>query len=331
VVEQLHRNWFDAAHLWGRIIARLAEGDRKRNSLRTIYNPKSAIQNPKSVMSNLRFNHLFAALLLLSFFSAFVIPPRFTNPARAELGGLFSPVSRPTRAITEMIFSHFHPEIPVDEGSPGAPRSDQTILQENRQLRMQLETLSERFDKLSQLNIDRNVVRDINPLCKPATVTGVDSSGIRESLTISSPSLNILKEDMPVIYQYGLVGKISRAGITAAQVRLITDPGFVVSARISGTPTQGDQMALPLVQGIGHGAMIIRGVSMKDVDHFGLSINDTVLLDDADWPENVQGKRLGRITHIAPEQDAPLFARIQVEPEADLSRLQEVMVMVREK
>jgi hypothetical protein len=90
-------------------------------------------------------------------------------------------------------------------------------------------------------------------------------------------------------------------------------------------------MALPLVQGIGHGAMIIRGVSMKDVDHFGLSINDTVLLDDADWPENVQGKRLGRITHIAPEQDAPLFARIQVEPEADLSRLQEVMVMVREK
>ena len=282
-------------------------------------------------MSNLRFNHVFTALLLLSFFSAFVIPPRFTNPARADLGGLFAPISRPTRAITEMIYSHSHREMPVDEGSPTAPRADETILQENRHLRMELETLSERFDQLRQLVADRNVVLDIDPLCKPAAVTGVDSSGIRESLTISSPSLNILKAEMPVIYEYGLVGKISRAGVTAAQVRLITDPGFVVSARIGQISPQNGQSLQPLIQGVGHGAMVIRSISMKDVNSFKIAINNTVLLDDADWPQNVQGKRLGRITHITPEPDAPLFARIQVEPETDLSRLQEVMVMVKEK
>jgi hypothetical protein len=282
-------------------------------------------------MSNLRFNHVFAALLFLSFFSAFVVPPRFTNPARAEFQGLFAPISRPVRSIAEMVYSHVHRDIPVDEGSPAAPRGDQTLLEENRQLRMALESLSIRFDKLSQLNDDRNEVRDINPLCKPAAVTGVDSSGIRESLSISSPSLNILKQDMPVIYADGLVGKISRAGLTAAQVRLITDPGFVVSARIGRMPTEHVEELQPLVQGVGHGTMVIRSISMKEVERLKITVNNSVLLDDRDWPDNVQGKRIGRITRIAPEQDAPLFARIQVEPETDLLRLQEVMVMVKEK
>jgi hypothetical protein len=267
----------------------------------------------------------------VSFFSAFVIPPRFTNPARGELGGLFAPVSRPVRAITEMVYSHFHPEVGVDDGSLSARRGDATILEENRHLRRELEMLSEKFDNLSKLNNDRNIVRDINPLCEPAAVTGVDSSGIRESLTIGSPSLNILKAEMPVIYQNGLVGKISRAGVMAAQVRLITDPGFVVSARIGGVSAQGTRVPESLVQGVGHGMMVIRGLSMKDVERFAISIGSSVLLDDREWPENVQGERLGRITGILPEQDAPLFARIQVEPDTDLLRLQEVMVMVKEK
>jgi hypothetical protein len=290
-------------------------------------------------MSNLRFNHVFAALLLLSFFSAFVIPPRFTNPARAEFQGLFAPVSRPVRSITEMFYSHLHREIPVDEGSPAGPRAGETILEENRQLRQALEGLSVRFDDLSRLNNDRKQVRDIDPLCKPAAVTGVDSSGIRESLSISSPSLNVLSEGMPVIYSEGLVGKVARAGVAAAQVRLITDPGFVISAQIRGIVKDGEggmaavrvQAPQVLVQGIGHGAMIIRSVSMSDVHRCNISIDDSVLLDDKDWATNVQGKRIGRITRIAPEQDAPLFARIQVQPESDLLRLSEVMVMVKDK
>src|SRR5258707_13987604 len=103
-------------------------------------------------MSSFRFNHVFAALLFLSFFSAFVVPPRFTNPARAELQGLFAPISRPVRSFSGMVYSYLHSEVAVDLGSPMTPRAEQTIVQENQQLRQDLARLTKKFENLSQLN-----------------------------------------------------------------------------------------------------------------------------------------------------------------------------------
>jgi len=52
-------------------------------------------------MSWVRFNHVFAALLILSALSAFVIPERYTTKAQPQLQGLFYPVAKPARAIGE--------------------------------------------------------------------------------------------------------------------------------------------------------------------------------------------------------------------------------------
>jgi hypothetical protein len=290
-------------------------------------------------MSNLRFNHVFAALLLLSFFSAFVIPPRFTNPARAELQGLFAPISRPVRSVSGMVYSHFHPEVAVDLGSPIAPRAEQSIVQENQQLRQDLARLTKKFENLSQLNDDRQEVRDINPLCKPASVTGADSSGIRESLTISAPSMGGLDAGRAVIFAEGIVGKVTRAGLTSGQVRLITDPGFVVIGQIRHLKADQDgkftsvglKELQPLLQGVGHGAMVIRNsISMKQVSDMGIAVNDTIHLADSEWPANLQGSIIGQITRIQANQHAPLFADIQVEPLGNLMQLREVMVMAKE-
>src|SRR4051794_34545975 len=99
-------------------------------------------------MSNLRFNQVFTLLMVVSLLSAFVIPPRFTNPARVELQGLFSPISRPVRAIAGLIYRRVHRDVPVDEGSPATPRPPQTIVEENRQLRTALASLAVKFDHL---------------------------------------------------------------------------------------------------------------------------------------------------------------------------------------
>ena len=61
----------------------------------------------------------------------------------------------------------------------------------------------------------------------------------------------------------------------------------------------------------------------------GIAVNDMVVLDDRDWPANLQGLWLGRITSIHPQPSAPLVADIRVEPVSDLMRLKEVMVMVK--
>lgn len=291
-------------------------------------------------MSNLRFNHVFTALMLVSLFSAFVIPPKFTNPARTEFQGIFSPISRPVRAMAELVYRRVHPDVPVDDGSPTAVRPPETLLQENRQLRLALANLEVKFEQLSQLNADRQLVGgNIRPLCKPATVTGSDSSGLRESLLLSGPMLSGFKNGMPVLFAGGLVGRITGAGFGSAQVQLVTDPASVVLCRIGQYKTDPDgKIALEFiehlqarVQGIGHGAMVIRGnVTMQQVTDLNIAVNDVVLLDDHDWPANLQGYWVGKITAIRPQQNAPLFADMRIEPVSDLMRLREVMVMVKQ-
>ncbi len=282
---------------------------------------------------------LFVALMALSFLSAFVLPPRYTMPVRSQVQGLFAPVSWPTRAIVRPFYRRANPDRPSDDGSPQQPRPTTTVYAENHELRAELATLQVKFDQLSRLNADRQLVGNIFPLCQPATVTGVDSSGVREALKITGVGASAVNR--AVVHGTDLVGKVQTAGLTGAEVRLLTDPGFGFTTRIARyLPDDGGRLRLsivgqlqPLVQGIGHGAMAIRStVSMRQVDELRLAVGDLVVLDDHDgWSPNVQGFCAGRIASINSQANAPIFADIRVEPVADLLRLNEVMVVVRDE
>ena len=136
-----------------------------------------------------------------------------------------------------------------------------------------------------------------------------------------------------------LVGRIVRAGPVGAQVRLVTDPGFVFIARI-GRYVADDTGHLkmefvekihPLVRGIGHNAMTISSnLSTQEVQDAHIQINDLILLDDREWPVNIQGFSVGRIVSIGRQPKSPLLADIRIEPETNLMRLNEVMVMVKD-
>lgn len=298
-----------------------------------------------------RTNHLFAGLMGLAFLTAFVLPARFTTPGQQPgaglLQGLFAPISRPVRALAGWAYRRTHEDPVMDDRSPTAPRPPATVYEENHQLLTALASLQLKFDQLSQLNADRQAVGDIRPLCKPATVTGAEPSGLRESLTISVGLSSAALLNRPVIrgnpsesrLPCDLVGRIVRAGVAGAQVRLITDPNFVLTARIGRYVLQPDghlkmvyvDQLHPLVQGIGHNQMAIRStLSMQQMHDANVEVNDLVLLDDRDWPLNIQGFSVGRIVSINPQPNAPLFAEIRIEPQTDLMRLSEVMVMVKD-
>ena len=284
----------------------------------------------------IRLNHVFFAVMLCSVLTAFVLPPGCTTPVQSGLGGLFSPVSRPSRALAGMIDSRLHHVAATDDGSPGQPRPEATVYQENHELRAALASLEVKFDDLSRLNADRQAVGDIRSLCEPATVTGTDSSGLREGLLITPSSS--FKERFPVVHGTDVVGWIVSAHLTSAQVRLITDPGFSLTAKIGRlvTDPQGHPAMEfipdlhPLVHGIGHGQMAVSStVSMELAKSKNISANDLVVLDDNEWPHNLQGFSVGRIASIRPQQNAPLFADIRIEPAEALMRLSDVMVMIR--
>ena len=77
--------------------------------------------------------------------------------------------------------------------------------------------------------------------------------------------------------------------------------------------------------------MIVRGLTMEDIRKAEVAINDWVILSEPDWPLDLQGQPLGKVVKIIPRPDAPLFAQIRIEPQQNLSRLREVMVVTKER
>jgi cell shape-determining protein MreC len=302
----------------------------------------------------LRSTHRFYGLLGLSFLTAFVLPAKYTTPGFQQLQGVFAPVSRPVRGVAGWAYHRLHRTEVVDDQSPAVPRPAATVYEENHDLRTALASLQIKFDQLSQLNADRQSVGDIRPLCKPATVTGSEVSGLREGLTISVGSTSASLLNRPVIrgnptqspLPCDLVGRIVRSGAAGAQVRLITDPGFVLTARIGRYVAEPDghlkldydPQIHPLVRGMGNNQMAIQStLSMQQVRDGKIQKGDVVVLDDHEsqgdrdgWPLNIQGFTVGHIVSITPQQNAPLFADVRIEPQTNLMRLTEVMVMVRD-
>ena len=286
-------------------------------------------------MRRSRINHPFWAVMAVSFLAAFVVPERFTTPARSPVAGVFAPVSVPVRWVAGAFYAKVHPAA-GDPASPATPRAAGTVFVENARLRGSLAALQVKFDQLARVNADRQAVGDIRPLCKPAAVTGSDSSGVRDVLLIASS----VAARRPVVYGTDLIGRTMSAGLTGADVQLVSDPKFAVTGRIGRYVTGGDgqirvqfvtQTPL-LVQGVGRGAMAIRStLTMREVADLGLAVNDVVVLDDRDWPANVQGLTVGRLASVTPQRNAPLFADVAVEPVVNVRQLSEVMVMVKDQ
>jgi cell shape-determining protein MreC len=143
---------------------------------------------------------------------------------------------------------------------------------------------------------------------------------------------------MPVVYGYGLVGRISRASPAGAQVRLITDVGVRVTGDFGRFVRVGDHdefqktaTQVPLIEGIGKGSMIVRNLDLKEVVSVGLQEGDWAVLNDIDWPMILARMQVGRIVSIRPRPDAPLKAEIKLQPMKNLAELREVQVMTRQQ
>jgi len=276
-------------------------------------------------MSHLRFNHVFVFLMFLSAASAFVFPMRMTNAVRAQVQNVFAPVSKPVGAVA----SWARGKVVRPENTD--PRDALAVFRENENLKTAVANLVAQVRYLQEINADRQLLGEVLPLCTPAPVVGGDA-GQRDSLSIQST--DNIQPGMYALYSGGVVGRVDRAGVSGgAQVRLITDAGFAVTGRFGRFVTTADGKTVfqtidtppPLVQGVGRGSMIIRRLDMDSVRE--VEAGDWVIVQDRDWPANLQGYRIGRVTAIGPSTGSPLFAEIEVKPATNLMLLREVMVL----
>ncbi len=281
-------------------------------------------------MSYLKFNHVFLGLMGLSVLTGFILPARYANRTHPEIQALFAPVSAPVSSIGRWAHNRFAPDTSPDR------RADNEIRSENDKLKFELAYISRQFHDLQEREQERSRIGSLKDLCTPFAVVGGDP-GPRESLQIRASTLEGLRDKMFVLYGAGgIAGQIQRAGFGGAQVRLITDTGFRERAGFARVETDAKQSRIvpvvatqALVEGIGRNRMIIRNLTYEETSK--IQVGDLVVLDEPDWPAYLKGRYLGHVTAKGKRADAPQFGEIRIEPRESLLRLQEVMVITKDR
>jgi hypothetical protein len=261
-----------------------------------------------------------------------VFGPRFAR-LQATTALAFVPISHPANR-----FSHFLAADggPLDPASPDDPRELRLIAEENDRLRAQLARYQGALDELKAIHQDRQSLgEDVLPRCTALRVVGGDGDVLNVLAAGSTP----IERGMPVLHYErglaGIAGIIASAQSPGAQVRLISDP----AVRIEGAfqrynPATNEWITLPadppLIEGAGNGLCQVARARKENLDQAGVAVGDWAVLNDASsWPLELLHYRIGRVVAIEEIPDEPGFARIRIEPSADLRRIRELMVMAR--
>jgi rod shape-determining protein MreC len=194
---------------------------------------------------------------------------------------------------------------------------------ENRSLKAQIERMSLEQVRISQ---DADQARRLQALLAfkeqfisqtmAAQVIGSSGSELSRSVYIDKGESDGIKPDMAVITADGIVGKVLRVYGSTALVLLIDDQTSGVGAILDKARLQG------ILRGTPSGEVMLEKVMSDETVPAG----ELVLTSGGDgiFPK---GLLVGRVTKVS--QGSELFLNIRVRPAADLSRLEEVLVVTK--
>jgi rod shape-determining protein MreC len=192
---------------------------------------------------------------------------------------------------------------------------------ENRQLKEQIEQM--RLEQV-RLNEDATQAHRLQSLLAfkeqfiaktvPAQVIGSSGSDLSRIIYIDKGENDGMKRDMAVITAGGIVGKVLQVFPSVSQVLLISDQSSGVGVLLEKSRLQG------VLRGTSNGELTLERV-MSDEQ---VAAGDTVLSSGGDqiFPK---GLPVGTVSKVSPGRE--MFLSIKVKPAADLSRLEEVLVV----
>jgi rod shape-determining protein MreC len=196
---------------------------------------------------------------------------------------------------------------------------------ENRQLKEQIEQM--RLEQV-RLNEDASQAHRLQSLLAfkeqfiartmPAQVIGSSGSDLSRSIYIDKGDNAGLKPDMAVITAGGIVGKVWIVYPSTSLVLMINDQSSGVGAMTEKSRLQG------VVRGTPNGELILERVMSDEAVNPG----DTLLSSGGDriFPK---GLPVGTVSKVSPGRE--MFLNIQVKPAADLSRVEEVLVVIEKQ
>ena len=196
---------------------------------------------------------------------------------------------------------------------------------ENRDLKEQIEKM-----RLDQVRISEDAAQahrlqsllafkeQIITKTVPAQVIGSSGNDLSRSIYIDKGSNEGLAPDMAVITAGGIVGKVLRVYPSTSLVLLINDQSSGVGVLLEKSRLQG------VLRGTPNGELILERV-MSDEQ---VAPGETVLSSGGDqiFPK---GFPVGTVSKVS--QGKEMFLNIQLKPAADLSRLEEVLVVTEKQ
>lgn len=196
---------------------------------------------------------------------------------------------------------------------------------ENRQLKEQIEQMRLQQVRLSE---DAAQARRLQSLLAfkeqfvsrtvAAQVIGSSGSDLSRIVYIDKGENDGLRRDLAVITADGIVGKVLQTFPTVSQVLLINDQSSGVGAILETSRLQG------VLRGTANGEVMLERV-MSDEQ---ILPGDAVLTSGGDqiFPK---GLRVGKVSRVGPGKD--VFLNIKITPAADLSKLEEVLVVTEKQ
>jgi rod shape-determining protein MreC len=156
-----------------------------------------------------------------------------------------------------------------------------------------------------------------------ADIIAQDPSGVKRALAIDRGSEDGLDEGMVVLSKSGsLVGTVSRVYKDFAWLRLITDPNSAVNAVVLADGNEGNSEARGVAAGDLDGNLSLEMIPAEAQINEGDMVTTSGL--GANYPRALL---LGSVRSVEDRPQA-LFKKATVEPAADLSALDTVMVIV---
>ena len=196
---------------------------------------------------------------------------------------------------------------------------------ENRQLKLQIEQMRLEQVRLSE---DAAQARRLQTLLAfkeqfisrtvAAQVIGSSGSDLSRIVYIDKGENAGIRKDMAVITSDGVVGKVLLVYPSVAQVLVINDQSSGVGALLEKTRLQG------VLRGTANGEVALERV-MSDEQ---VAVGEPVLTSGGDqiFPK---GLPVGTVNNVSAGKD--LFLNIKVKPAADLSKLEEVLVLTEKR
>ncbi len=214
----------------------------------------------------------------------------------------------------------------IAQGTAGVWRSYvdlRGVERENRRLRAENEALAPRPGEAEEIRLEVDRLRQLLDLRGQVEFPSVAAHVIARGgssgdwiLTLDRGTRIGLRTNQPVVTPRGVVGRIIEAAPGASKVQTILDPNSGVAAILQRTRTQG------MIVGAGP-----RGCRMEYVSELSnVEVGDVVLTSGLDRI-HPKGIIIGVVSAIA--EGEGLTKVVEVRPEVDVQRLEEVLVILK--